>query len=215
MKVLLTIVGTACVFAAGVFAGMWIQRTQPVPAPPIGVMGEIRDVPLTASSTPAAAAPAKAPVATDGVKLSAQIERMKPDIEAFRQKLEPIKTEFRDNLDAVLRPEQREKLKAWNERNTEKTENKDSKDVKEAKGKPHRPPRDGLDSLFPIVLVPATLEKISAELQLDEAQKQAVQALLLKRRAKFLELVDATPPPSLNLGKIAPLVPQVAQPPTK
>lgn len=199
-KVLLTILVTAAVFAAGVGAGIWIQRTQPVPAPPIGLMGEIRDVPLTSTAT--------APKATNE-NLNQEIERMKPYIEEFKHKLEPIKAEFRDQLDAVLTAEQREKLKALSERNASAT-------VTDASGKSRpRHTREGLDSLFPIVIVPNTLEKLTSELKLDATQQTAVQALLLKRRAKFLELVDTTPPPSLQLGRMAPLVPQIAHPPSK
>lgn len=202
-RFLLTIFATACVFAAGVGAGMWIQRTQPFPAPPIGILGEIRDVPLS-GSTPA-------PKQTNE-NLNAEIERLKPNIEAFKQKLEPIKAEFREQLDAVLSPEQRQKLKAWGEHN-----NASATDQPAAGKAPPRPKKahDGLDSLFPIVIVPSTLDRLSTELKLDQAQKAAVQSLLLKRRAKFLELVDTSPPPSLELRRIAPLVPQIAHPPSR
>lgn len=191
-KVLLTIVGTAAIFGAGVFAGMWMQRTQPVPAPPIGLMGEIRDVPLSGTAI--------TPKPTNE-NVNEQIERMKPYIEEFKHKLEPIKAEFRDQLDAVLTPEQREKLKALNEKNA-------AANTPDPSGKAARSRRshDGLDSLFPIVIVPNTLEKLTTELKLTPEQQATVQALLLKRRAKFLELVDTSPPPSLQLGRIAPQI---------
>jgi hypothetical protein len=210
-KVLLTAGGTICVFAAGVFAGMWIQRTQPVPPPPIGMLGEIRDVPISpASQPPSAAAPSKN--RKDMPQLKAEIDRLKPDIEAFKKKLDPLKQEFRTKLEAQLTPEQQEKLKALSERFSGGGGKDESK---ENPGKRPSPHRDGLDSLFPIVLVPTTLERLTAELQLTEAQRPVIHELLLERRQKFLQLVDANPPPSLQLGKIAPLVPQVAKPESK
>lgn len=203
-KIFLTVFATSCIFAAGVFAGMWIQRTQPLPAPPIGFLGEIRDVPLS-SSNPSSDLTSSANAMP---QLTADIEKLKPDIVAFKNKLEPIRTEFREQLDALLSEDQREKLKALNERIT-------TNSPAEVNGGSTKKPRDGLDSLLPIVIVPTTLDRLSAELRLDNGQKAAVQALLLKRRARFLELVDTTPPPSLQLRRIAPLIPQIAQPASK
>ncbi len=202
-KVLLTVLATSCIFAAGVFAGMWIQKTQPLPAPPIGFLGEIRDVPFSRSMSGGSYHPS-----TDAMpQLAADIEKLKPDILAFKNKLEPIKSEFREQLDALLTDDQREKLKALNER-IASTTSTDS-----TAGSARTP--DGLDSLLPIVIVPGTLDRLSAELRLDGGQKAAVQALLLKRRTRFLELVDTSPPPSLQLRRIAPLIPHIAQPPSK
>lgn len=204
-KVFLTVFATSCIFAAGVFAGMWIQRTQPLPAPPIGFLGEIHDVPLSSN-----AGAENANASADAMpRLAADLEKLKPDIVAFKNKLEPIKSEFREQLDALLSPEQREKLKLLNERVARATT------VTDANGNSAQKPRDGLDALLPIVIVPTTLERLCAELRLDEGQKTAVQALLLKRRTRFLELVDTTPPPSLQLRRIAPLIPQIAQPASK
>lgn len=203
-KIMLTIFATSCIFAAGVFAGMWIQRTQPLPAPPIGFLGEIRDVPLS-SSNPSGSSGLPADAMS---RLAADIEKLKPDIAAFKNKLEPIKTEFREQLDAVLNDDQREKLKALNER-------VGSTAVGEVNPTSTKKPHDGLDSLLPIVIVPSTLDRLCAELRLDDGQKAAVQALLLKRRARFLELVDTSPPPSLQLRRFAPLIPQIAQPASK
>lgn len=202
-KVLLTVFATSCIFAAGVFAGMWIQKTQPLPAPPIGFLGEIRDVPLSNSNIAAASNHSIHAMP----QLAADIEKLKPDIIAFKNKLEPIKTEFREQLDALLTEEQREKLKILNERIASIS----SSDTTGASTRAH----EGLDSLLPIVIVPGTLDRLSAELRLDGGQKAAVQALLLKRRTRFLELVDTSPPPSLQLRRIAPLIPQIAQPPSK
>ena len=61
----------------------------------------------------------------------------------------------------------------------------------------------------------ATLDRMTEELALKPDQRAAVHRLLLERREKFLQLVDTSPPPSLKLGRIAPLVPQVSPPDAK
>lgn len=203
-RVLLTILVTVAVFAAGVVAGMWIQRTQPVPPPPIAIMGEIQEMPLGSRTVPSTSVANQ-----DMPKLKAEIDKLKPEVEEFKKKLEPIKQEFRDELEALLTPKQNEKLRRLSEKSW----------TPPKPGEPHKKPskshRDGIDSLFPIVLVPNTLERLAVELKLSPDQQAAVHALLLKRRQKFLQLVDANPPPSLKLQQIAPLVPQVAKPEAK
>lgn len=204
-RVLVTILGTAAIFAAGVFAGLWIQRHQPVPPPPMGLMGELRDVPLAGQSKPA-------PQVKSAAQLQAEIDRTKSDIEAFRQKLEPIKAEFRKNLEGLLSPQQLIRLKELRERGATTPSVQNSSPSAEAR--PPQPPKDheGLDAMFPIVLVPVTLERITEKLSLNPEQQEQVRTFLLKRRQQFLDLVDTAPPPSMKLSRIAPLVPQIAQP---
>ncbi|HEU5079302.1 MAG TPA: hypothetical protein VFT72_08810 [Opitutaceae bacterium] len=202
-RVLVTILGTAAIFAAGVFAGLWIQRHQPVPPPPMGLMGELRDLPLTGNSKPA-------PQIKSTEQLQAEIERTKNASEAFKQKLEPIKAEFRRNLESLLTPEQMATLKEFRERGSN-TPSVNS-DGQPAPAKPKSKDHEGLDAMFPIVLVPVTLERITEKLSLTPEQQAQVKIFLLKRRQQFLDLVDTSPPPSMKLSRIAPLVPQIAQP---
>jgi hypothetical protein len=65
------------------------------------------------------------------------------------------------------------------------------------------------------VIVPSTLDRLTDELHLTDDQRTRVHQLLLERREKFLALVDASPPPSLRLSRIAPLIPQAAKPDSK
>jgi hypothetical protein len=85
-------------FAAGTFAGSWMQRTLPVPPPPTGLMGEVRDMPLnsTASANPNAPRPSGKPLPEEALR------QMKAEIDAFKKKVDPIKVEFRTQLEAVL-----------------------------------------------------------------------------------------------------------------
>jgi hypothetical protein len=42
-----------------------------------------------------------------------------------------------------------------------------------------------------------------------------VRQLLLERREKFLALIDSTPPPSLGLNRLAPIINSLAAPENK
>jgi len=201
MRILLTIIGTVLIFSAGVFAGVWMQRTQPVPPPPTEIMGEIRDMPLGARTTGGPPShsnidPARA------AELRAQIEKMQPEIDEFKKKLDPIKTQCRHNLEAVLTPEQRQRLAAFHERAASQPPlNIPGGEVHSRTWHPH----EGLESLFPIVLVENTLDRLSEELDLTPDQKVKVRELLMERRSQFLDLVDHSPPPSLRLSRLSPL----------
>jgi len=185
-------------FAAGTFAGSWMQRTQPVPPPPTGgVLGELRDAPLNAApENPDAPKPSGQPLPDEALR------QMKAEIDAFKKKVEPIKLEFRTQLDALLTPVQRERLKALSEKPpAPKPDSKEKPDP--AKDWRYRL-YDGMDSTITMVVIPFTLARLTEELGLSYAQREAVHQLLIQRREKFLALVDSTPPPSFNLGKLAP-----------
>src|ERR1700691_1504133 len=57
-----------------------------------------------------------------------------------------------------------------------------------------------------------TLERMSGELSLDEAQRQKVKDFLRVRREKFIELVDSSPPLSLMLSRLAPIPQRLGAP---
>lgn len=189
-------------FAAGTFAGSWMQRTQPVPPPPSGgVLSELRDAPLnSAPENPDAPKPSGQPLPDEALR------QMKVEIDAFKKRVEPIKLEFRTQLEALLTPVQKDRLKAIIERPAPPPP-KPGEKVDPAKDWRYRI-YDGLDSTITLVVIPFTLARLNEELGLSYAQREAVHQLLIQRREKFLALVDSTPPPSFNLGK---LVPQAAE----
>jgi hypothetical protein len=199
---LLIVVGTAGVFSAGLGTGIWVERTKPVPAPPIGLMGELSDVPRgnIAHRPSTVSQPERLP------QLQAELDGLKTEIETFRKQLDPIKTEFNQGLNAILTAEQRDRLVAMNDRAFGPSASVDGKS-----GKAMQP----LDSMIPFVIVPSTLDRLTEELKLTDAQRSSVRLLLLTRRAQFLKLVDVLPPPSLKLGRLAPLIPTIAQPDVK
>jgi hypothetical protein len=171
-------------FAAGTFAGSWMQRTQPVPAPPSGgILSELRDAPLNSvPENPDAPKPSGQPLPDEALR------QMKAEIDAFKKKVEPIKLEFRTEKPPAPKLKAGEKpdpAKDWRYRIY-----------------------DGMDTAITLVVIPFTLARLTEELGLSYAQREAVHQLLIQRREKFLALVDSTPPPSFNLGK---LVPQPAE----
>jgi hypothetical protein len=60
-----------------------------------------------------------------------------------------------------------------------------------------------------------TLERMSMDLKLDDAQRAKVKDFLRVRREKFIELVDSVPPPSLLLSRLAPVAQRLGSPPPK
>jgi hypothetical protein len=188
-------------FAAGTFAGSWMQRTLPVPPPPTGLMGEVRDMPLnsTASANPNAPRPSGKPLPEEALR------QMKAEIDAFKKKVDPIKVEFRTQLEAVLTPVQVERLKAMTERPPQPASSTKSKDKPDPANDWRYRIYDGLDSTITLVVIPFTLARLTEELGLTPEQRGTVHRLLIQRREKFIALVDSTPPPSFELCKIAPV----------
>src|SRR5580658_6124192 len=103
---------TVLVFAAGFGASIWTQRHGPLHGPPVSLLGEVRDrkvdvqLPLNDASTIA--------------QINAEIERIKPDIDAFRQKLDAINHDLHQKIDALLTPAQHEKFEKMHKRYEER-----------------------------------------------------------------------------------------------
>ncbi len=196
---------TLAVFAAGFGAGLWAERHRPFPPPPGAYMGEFGGRP--------GGRPARSPV--NRAELSEQIDRLRPEMESFRAHITDIYAQFDRDIDLILTPEQR--------------------DAYEKRFKAHRgfgpPPEIGSDdkplsddqieqllerpfrTLAFFVVIPMTLERMTNDLKLDEAQHEKVKDLLRVRREKFIELVDSAPPPSLMLSRLAPLAQRLGAPP--
>jgi hypothetical protein len=208
---LLIAVLTVLVFAAGFGASVWTQYHCPLLAPPIMPLDEIRDsnfsvrVPLKDASSIA--------------QINAEIERIKPQIDAFRQKLDALRREFHQKIDALLTPDQHKKFEEMYKRYEERRAERANSSLPAVESSPLRgsvlkvpffaEPIEGMTSA---IVVPLTLDHLTTELQLDDRQKAAVHQLLLERRERFLELIDSTPPPSIGLSRLAPIINQLAAP---
>ena len=95
---------TMVVLGAGYVAGVWTERRScKVPSPP-ALLGE-----LSTSKRPAHAKPAPKP-APNAAQLAAEIERLRPQIEEFRVRLNELDREMDRGIDEILTPSQRVKF---------------------------------------------------------------------------------------------------------
>jgi len=194
---------TALVFAIGFGAGMWAERHRPLPPPPGAFMGEFG---ARHGHEPHGGAPA------NRAQLMEQIEAIRPQMEAFRARVAEIYADFDRDIAAVLNPEQRSEY----EKRFRAPRGGMVAGVPPSSDKPlsdeqielllQRPFR----TLAYFVVLPMTLDRMSRELKLDEAQRGKVNDLLHVRREKFLELVDNSPPLSLVLSRLAPIAQRLA-----
>lgn len=195
---------TLAVFATGFGAGMWAERHRPLPAPPGAFMGEF---------APPRHGPRTAPPA-NRAQLLEQIEAIRPQMDAFRTRIAEIYNQFDRDIVTVLTPEQQAlyEKKFRSQRTfgpppeiarTDTPLTDDQIDL--LLQRPFR-------TLAYFVVLPMTLDRMSTELKLDEAQREKVRDFLRVRREKFIELVDSSPPLSLALSRLAPIAQRLAQP---
>ena len=197
---------TAVVFAIGFGAGMWAERHRPFPAPPGAFMGEF------GARRGWAAHHATPPV--NRAQLMEQIEAIRPQMDAFRARVSEIYAEFDRDVSTVLTEQQRaEYEKRFRSQRgllgpggpTDSDKPLSDEQIEMLLQRPFR-------TLAFFVVLPMTLDRLTAELKLDEAQRGKVNDLLHVRREKFIELVDNSPPLSLMLSRLAPIAQRLAEP---
>ena len=186
---------TVAVFLAGYGARVWTEPRQSVPPAPAALAKEY--------------AREKAPVADkknerqlDRAKLVAEIQKLRPQIEAYTGQVQEIDNEFDREFALVLNPEQREKYaankKKWAERDAKKLADRtplSDEDIQRAKDRP-------LTTIYWQVTVTPMLENLTKEYKLDATQQTSVRALLALRRNKFIALFDSTPHPMAARGAL-------------
>ena len=195
---------TLAVFACGFGSGMWAERHRPIPRPPGPFMGEFAG----RQGRPARTAP------VNRAELLEQIERLRPEMDSFREHVTEIYAQFDRDIDTVLTPEQRA---AYETRFRAKRGFGPPPEIA-AGDKPlsddqiemllQRPFR----TLAYFIVLPMTLERMTTELKLDDTQRDKVKDLLRVRREKFIELVDSAPPPSMMLSRLAPFAQRLGAP---
>jgi len=218
MKPRLLITGlTVTVFGAGYAAGLWTERTRPVPPPPAPLMGEF--------SGKHAPAPGKTPTSSsvrsplNRAQLASEIERLRPQIDGYRQRLEALDAEFDRELIAHLTPEQAAAYTAAQKRRADRS----AKGAAQTAAKLDPLTDDEIEqlrqrSLFGVLwMIAPTMKQDSLikDLKLTEAQQLKTRELLRDRREKFLAIVDSTPPPSIMLSRLAPAAQRLAPAPAK
>jgi hypothetical protein len=192
----LVVLATIALFLAGLFVGVWTQRSKPVvPPPPLGPMGEFdpahhpgfAPAPATRGSPWFVGGPGSGshqPVSPQ--ELRERISTIMPQIADFQQKVEAIEQRFRTAFDAILTPDQKQKLDAI---------------TKRLASFPNPLPgcAPGMGPIFvSMVIYRPTFEHLSGDLTLDDRQQHQLMDLLTARRNSLLALVDATPPPSFK-----------------
>ena len=120
-------------------------------------------------------------------ELRTQIAGIIPQIADFQQKVDAIEQRFRTSFNAILTPDQKQKLDMITKRLASFPD-------------PLPGCAPGMGPIFvSMVIYRPTLEHLSEDLTLDDKQRQQLKDLLTTRRDSLLALVDATPPPSFKL----------------
>ncbi len=201
----LAVLLTLAVFSAGLGAGLWAERHRPLPPPPGTLMGE-----FSGRVGPQAPAVRERRPPVNRAELIEELSRIKPEMEAFTSRVNEIYAQFDRDIDSVLTADQRVLYE------------KHFRSHRGYTGMPGEGPLtdDQIDQLMQrpyrtlayFVVIPMTLERMGAEMKLDEGQKAKVKDLLRARREKFIELMDSLPPPSLALSRLAPLAQRLGAP---
>jgi hypothetical protein len=196
-------------FAAGFLARTWTDRDPELPTPPAPGSEFVR------ASTPV-------PVAADGkadrkgghqdpfrdrAKLAADIAKVRPQIDAYRERVDAIAADFDRDLLTLLNPEQREKYNAQLKRNAERRAKGEARSA--ADTAPLTDEQLNMLQQRPLwyvlrsVAINWRFDSLNKDLKFDDAQQAKVRDLLKARREKFIALVDSTPPPSIMLSELA------------
>jgi hypothetical protein len=194
---------TVVVFLAGYFTRAFTTRVEPVPPPPAALAREL--APATSSKSGG-----KSKHKFDRAEVLADIQKLRPQIDAYIAQVQEIESEFDREFTAILHPKQREKRLAYLKRRAEQ----DAKRIAdreplsdEAIARERERP---LTDIYWMITVTPRLERLIKEYELDDEQQTRTRAALSVRRNKFIALFEATPHPSLRLSRLAPMTERVA-----
>lgn len=198
---LLTLLG----FAAGFGARVWTEGAPAMPGPP-GMGGEF--------TSKSAAPEVKKPL--NRAELIAEIERLRPQIEAYGARIAELDADFDRNFDGLLDPAQREQRAATLKKRAEKAAKDEAKAGADSSllsddqidRLTHRP----LYNVLRLIAVKPKVESLATEYKLDAVQQARLSEVLTTRRDKFLALLDSTTAPTIRLSALAPVVQKLADP---
>jgi hypothetical protein len=197
---------TVAVFLAGYAARVWTERRQFVPPAPAALAKEYVRMETHAPDK-------KGDRQLDRAKLLAEIQKLRPQIEAYSAQVDEINAEFDREFAQLLNPAQREKFfmnqKKRAERDAKRLADRSplsDEEIQRAKDRP-------LTSIYWNIIVTPLLEYMTKEYSLDATQQTNARALLALRRNKFIALLDSTQHPSIRLSRLAPLIERVGAPP--
>lgn len=197
---------TVAVFVAGYAARMLTEpQTSIPPAPPALVKEYARSQPATDDK--------KSDRQLDRAKLVEEIQKLRPQIEAYSAQVDEIYAEFDREFTRLLRPPQLEKHFVNQKKKAERDAKRQAdnsplsdEEIQRAKDRP-------LTSIYWNIVVTPHLDWMTKEYSLDPAQQTELRALLSLRRTKYMALIDSTPHPSIRLSRLAPLIERVGAPP--
>lgn len=196
---------TVGVFAAGYAARLLTEPTQPLPAAPAALAQEFARPVSTASEK-------RNERQLDRAKLVAEIQKLRPQIEAYSAQMQEIDGEFDREFVQLLTPGQRDKFaasqKRWAERDAKRAAKRGLLSDEEIQREQDR----SMTWVYWKVTVTPRLEMLTREFKLDANQQNATRALLTLRRNKFISLFDSTPHVSIRLSRLAPLIERVTAP---
>jgi hypothetical protein len=196
---------TVGVFIAGYLSRMWTEPRPTVPPAPAALTREFSRPALTPAEK-------RSERQLDRAKLVAEIQKLRPQIEAYSTQMQEIDSEFDREFAQLLSPAQREKFlasqKRWAERDAKRAAKRDLLSDEEIQREQDR----SMTWVYWKVTVTPRLEMLTREYSLDANQQNATRALLTLRRNKFIALFDSTPHVSIRLSRLAPLIERVAAP---
>jgi hypothetical protein len=148
----------------------------------------------------------------DRAKLVAEIQKLRPQIEAYSAQVQDIDGEFEREFAQVLSPAQREKFFSNQKKSAERDAKRAAKRELLSDEDIQREQDRSMTWLYWKVTITPRLEMLTKEYRLDAPQQTSTRALLALRRNKFIALLDSTPHVSIRLSRLAPLIERVAAP---
>lgn len=195
---------TVMVFLAGYGVRMLGERGEPVPPPPAALARELSTAPRTPGD--------KSKPEMDRAKIVAEIQKLRPQIEAYTAQVQEVYADFDRDFPLLLTPAQREKFLVNQKRRAEgaakRLANRALLSDEELQRERDRP----LTDIYRMVTVTPSLDWMTKEYALDSNQQAGVRQLLALRRNKFVALFDATPHPSIRFSRLASMIERVTPP---
>ncbi|MFZ5806300.1 MAG: hypothetical protein ACOY3I_03720 [Verrucomicrobiota bacterium] len=209
---------TILIFISGLVIGIWTQRGQQIPPPPpFGPMAEWEHGgpggpdfghPERRESFDRGHLPP--PMPPEHMKaMRAKMEQMKPQMEEFQKKLEAIRENNKNKMLEILREDQKTKFNEIQNRRDQMVDRTMKGKLQMPFGKGGMSPMVKHFEFLSTIIYKPLLDRMSEELNLDDAQKKTFEHILVQRRQDVLNLIDTMPLPSMEAWDNKPPPPPV------
>lgn len=210
---------TALGFAAGFGARVLTEAEKVVPPPAIPGAEFVRNSTVPAAPTESKADKHPGISEKDRAKLLADIEKVRPQIDAYHKRMDEIAADFDRDFVSVLTAEQRSVFDAQQKRSAENRAKRAAREAAEtgplSDQQIEQFKRQPLWNALWAISVNGRLEHLVRDYKLTPEQRTHVRSLLLARREKFLALVDSTPAPSITYSELASRAQKLVAEPSK